>query len=139
MPMITFFGNSLVDRFPTHAEQFNQNINSQGLGSANLTRQSIDALQQYISVALMFGVQAVDLRTYLVKKHYDVRATLSPASLKLYEAVREVVGQPPFENRPYIRNDNEQYLAEHIQLVTADVASGGQIPQAVETVLASLV
>jgi phenylalanine ammonia-lyase len=139
MPMITFFGNSLVDRFPTHAEQFNQNINSQGLGSANLTRQSIDALQQYISVALMFGVQAVDLRTYLVKRHYDARATLSPASLKLYESVREVVGQPPFENRPYIRNDNEQYLAEHIQLIAADIASGGQIPQAVETVLASLV
>jgi len=26
MPVLTFLGNSLVDRFPTHAEQFNQNI-----------------------------------------------------------------------------------------------------------------
>jgi phenylalanine ammonia-lyase len=139
MPMITFFGNSLVDRFPTHAEQFNQNINSQGLGSANLTRQSVDALQQYMAVALMFGVQAVDLRTFLIKRHYDARASLSPASLRLYEAVREVVAHQPAENRPYIRNDNEQHLAEHIQLIATDIAAGGQIPQAVETVLSSLV
>jgi phenylalanine ammonia-lyase len=41
MPMLTFYGNSLTDRFPTHAEQFNQNINSQGYGSANLARRSI--------------------------------------------------------------------------------------------------
>ena len=32
MPLLTFYGNSLTDRFPTHAEQFNQNINSQGYG-----------------------------------------------------------------------------------------------------------
>ena len=28
--LIAFYGQSIVDRFPTHAEQFNQNINSQG-------------------------------------------------------------------------------------------------------------
>src|SRR5215510_11336195 len=47
MPLLTFFGNSLVDRFPTHAEQFNQNINSQGFGSANLARQAVETFQQY--------------------------------------------------------------------------------------------
>jgi phenylalanine ammonia-lyase len=60
MPLLSFYGQSLVDRFPTHAEQFNQNINSLGLGSACLTRQSIEAFHQYMAVALMFGVQAVD-------------------------------------------------------------------------------
>jgi phenylalanine ammonia-lyase len=40
MLLLAFLGNSLVDRFPVHVEQFNQNINSQGLGSANLARQS---------------------------------------------------------------------------------------------------
>ncbi|KAF9199933.1 hypothetical protein BGZ49_009896 [Haplosporangium sp. Z 27] len=30
--LISFFGNSLADRFPTHADQFNQNINSQAFG-----------------------------------------------------------------------------------------------------------
>src|SRR5205085_2786686 len=55
MPLLTFLGNPLADRFPTHAEQFNQNINSLSFPSANLTRQSVEAFRQYIGVALIFG------------------------------------------------------------------------------------
>ena len=62
MPMMSFYGNSIADRFPTHAEQFNQNINSQGFGSASLARRSVDLFEQYPAIALMFAVQAVDLR-----------------------------------------------------------------------------
>jgi phenylalanine ammonia-lyase len=138
MPLLTFFGNSLVDRFPTHAEQFNQNINSQGFGSANLARQSIQTFQQYMAIALMFGVQSVDLRTHRCFGHYDARETLSPATLILYEAIREVVGQPPSRQRPYIWNDNEQPLDEHIARIALDIAAGGRIPQAVNELLASL-
>lgn len=138
MPVLTFLGNSLVDRFPTHAEQFNQNINSLGFGSANLTRQSIAAFQQYIAGALMFGVQAVDLRTYLAAGHYDARRYLSPATLPLYEAVREIVGHPPSPERPYIRNDHEQSLSDHIQRIAADVAQGGRITAGVDEVLTSM-
>ncbi len=131
MPLLTFYGQSLVDRFPTHAEQFNQNVNSLGLGSANLARQSIEAFHQYMAIALIFGVQAVDLRTYLVTGQYDARAALSPASAVLYEAVREIVERPPTPDRPYIRNDYEQQLDTHIQRIAADIAAGGRIPQAV--------
>jgi phenylalanine ammonia-lyase len=131
MPLLTFFGNSLADRFPTHAEQFNQNINSQGFGSANLARQAIDIFQQYMAVALMFGVQAVDLRTYVVAGHYDARACLSPATSRLYEAVRATVDRPPSADRPYIWNDDEQPLDMHIARIAADIAAGGYIPQAV--------
>ncbi len=138
MPLLTFFGNSLVDRFPTHAEQFNQNINSQGFGSANLARQSIQTFQQYMAVALMFGVQAVDLRTYELAGHYDAREMLSPATLPLYNAVREVVGRPPAADRPYIRNDNEQPLDMHIAAIAANIAAEGTIPQAVNGLLLSL-
>lgn len=42
MPLLTFYGNSIADRFPTHAEQFNQDINSQGFASANLARHSLE-------------------------------------------------------------------------------------------------
>ena len=84
MPLLTFFGNSLVDRFPTHAEQFNQNINSQGFGSANLTRQAIETFHHYIAIALLFGVQAVDLRTYGLVGHYDAQTCLSPATARLW-------------------------------------------------------
>jgi phenylalanine ammonia-lyase len=137
MPLLTFLGNSLVDRFPTHAEQFNQNINSQGFGSANLARQSIEIFQQYLAIALMFGVQAVDLRTYRVAGHYDGRACLSAGTLRLYEAVRQVVGRPPLADRPYIRNDNEQPLDAHIARIASDLATGGQIAQALNNLLLS--
>ena len=131
MPVIAFLGNSLADRFPTHAEQFNQNINSQGMGSANLARQSIEAFHQYMAVALMFGIQAADLRTHLAAGHYDARRCLSPGTSKLYEAVLQVLGITPSGDRPYIRDDNEQILSEHISVIAADIAAAGRIPEAV--------
>ncbi|MEH2284373.1 MAG: aromatic amino acid ammonia-lyase [Nostoc sp.] len=137
MPLLGFYGNSIADRFPTHAEQFNQNINSQGFASANLARRSVDIFQQYMAIALMFGVQAVDLRTYLVADHYDARACLSPATRDLYIAVRDVIGQPVSPDRPYIWNDHEQPLDEHIARISADIASGGQIVQAIQDILSS--
>ena len=68
MPLLSFYGNSITDRYPTHAEQYNQNINSQGFASANLARTSVEIFQQYIAVALMFAVQSVDLRTHKVAR-----------------------------------------------------------------------
>ncbi len=137
-PLISFYGNSLVDRFPTHAEQFNQNINSQGFGSANLTRRSIEIYQQYIAIALMFGIQAVDLRTYKVANHYDASQCLSPATRDLYLSIKQVVGKSPSIKRPYIWNDNEQALDEHIALIAADIAAGGQIVRAITQMISSL-
>jgi phenylalanine ammonia-lyase len=138
MPLLTFLGNSLADRFPSHAEQFNQNLNSQGFGSAQLANQSIEAFQQYMAVVLMFGIQGVDLRTYKEAGHYDARSHLSPATVRLYEAVREVIGKPPSKERPYVWNDNEQALDEHIQCIVADIEAGGCIPQAMQETLQSL-
>ncbi|NEO64575.1 MAG: aromatic amino acid lyase, partial [Moorea sp. SIO4G2] len=138
MPLLTFYGNSLVDRFPTHAEQFNQNINSQGFASANLARRSIEIFQQYIAIALMFGVQAADLRTYLIADHYDGSECLSPATKPLYRAILDVVGQPPSSDRPYIRNDNEQALDQHIAQIAADIAAGGRIVEAINPILSNL-
>jgi phenylalanine ammonia-lyase len=138
MPLLTFLGNSLVDRFPPHAEQFNQNINSQGFGAANLARQSIEMFRQYIAIALMFGVQAVDLQTYRVAEHYDASDYISPVTAQLYRAVRETVGCPPTPDRPYVYNDDEQSLEKHISDIATDIATGGRIPQAVGNVLTSL-
>jgi len=129
---------SLTDRFPTHAEQFNQNINSQGFGSANLTRNSIEIFQQYMAIALMFGVQSVDLRTKKIANHYDASQCISPATRELYLAVKEVVGKPPSAKRPYIWNDNEQALDEHIALIAADITAGGRIVEAIAQVVSSL-
>ena len=138
MPLLSFYGNSIVDRFPTHAEQFNQNINSQGFNSANLARNSVKIFQKYMAIALMFGVQSVDLRSHIMTSHYDARDSLSPATRNLYMAVRNVVGQPPNAERPYIWNDHEQSLDEHIDLITDDITSSGEIVQAVNDILSGL-
>jgi phenylalanine ammonia-lyase len=137
MPLLTFYGNSLADRFPTHAEQFNQNINSQGFGSANLTRRSIEIFQQYMAISLMFGVQSVDLRTKKIANHYDASQCLSPATRDLYLAIKEVVGKAPSVERPYVWNDNEQALDEHIALIAADITYGGRIIQAINQVISN--
>lgn len=138
MPRIAFFGQSIADRFPTHAEQFNQNINSQGLESAILTRESLTACQQYMAVALMFAVQAVDLRTFQKLGHYDASSALSPATRTLYEAVKQVIGVRPNAERPYIWNDEDQSLDEHIAAIIEDIRSGHAISDAVEPVRSSL-
>ncbi|NER27571.1 MAG: aromatic amino acid lyase [Symploca sp. SIO1C4] len=138
MPLLTFYGNSLVDRFPTHAEQFNQNINSQGFGSSNLARKSLELFEQYLAVALMFGVQAVDLRTFIVAGHYDARECLSLEMVPLYEAVRLVVGRAPSFERPYIWNDREQFLDMHISRLVTDLNSGGRVAQAANNILSRM-
>ncbi|HWB85707.1 MAG TPA: aromatic amino acid ammonia-lyase [Bryobacteraceae bacterium] len=131
MPMIQFYGNSIADRFPTHAEQFNQNLNSQGFGSANLARRSLDLFEQYAAVALMFAVQAVDLRTSCTLGHYDARAALSSATARLYEAVRRAVGRPPSADRPLVWDDREQFLDERVAAILRGIQPGGVIADAI--------
>lgn len=138
MPMLLFYGNSLADRFATHAEQFNQNVNSLGFGSACLARRSLDIFRQYIGVALLFGVQAADLRTHQIAGHFDARRTLSKATLPLYEAVREAAGRAASAQRPFLWNDNEQFLDAQLARVVEDISSGGGVVDAVAGLTAKL-
>ena len=92
MPMLTYYGNPLVEHFPTHAEQFNQNINGLSWGSAQLAARWVELFTHYTSVALIFAVQSVDLRTYLTHGHYDGRALIGSSLVPLYEAVYEMFG-----------------------------------------------
>jgi phenylalanine ammonia-lyase len=130
MPLLTFHGGSLVDRFPTRAEQFNQNVNSQAFGSANLARRSVELLRQLVSISLLFGVQAVDLRAHALAGHYDARRLLSPALVPLYCRLRELTGSPPRAERPWLWNDDERSLDGDIAAVCGDIAGAGLVPQA---------
>jgi phenylalanine ammonia-lyase len=140
MPMLLFYGNSIADRYPTHAEQFNQNINSQGFGSANLARRSLDVFEQYLAIALMFGVQAVDLRSQVMQGTCDPRGFMSPASLPLYTAVRRVTSSVPAADRPFVWNDSDQLLDVHLGAIISDLrtSGGGVIAGAVRDTVASL-
>ena len=134
MPQLQFYGNSLTTHYPSHAEGFNQNINSQGFGSANLARRSVDMYQQYIAISLLFGVQAAELRSKIVAGHYDASQTISENTLPLYSAIYEVIGRDFDEKQSLIWNDFEQRMDEYIAAITEDIRVGGAIVVAVENV-----
>ncbi|MDT0508549.1 aromatic amino acid ammonia-lyase [Novosphingobium sp. MMS21-SN21R] len=138
MPLISFYGQSIVDRFPTHAEQFNQNINSQAMNSANLARESLDVLEHYLAVALFCGVQAVELRAKLVGDSYDARTVLSPATAALYEAARTAALGPPDAARPVHWNDFDGFIQPRIEGLLADIVSRGKTFTAIRNVRASV-
>jgi phenylalanine ammonia-lyase len=127
MPQLSFYANSLVTHFPTHAEGFNQNINSQGYGSANLTRRALEIGRHYMAIALLFGVQSVDLRSVLGFGHYDAREVLSPATRALYEAIHEVIGRGFNRERALVWNDDEQSLDAYIAAITTDLEGESRI------------
>ncbi len=139
MPLLLFYGNSLADRFPTHAEQFNQNVNSQGFGSAVLTLKSLDIFRRYLAISLIFGVQAVDLRCRAVAGHFDARKMLSPATAAVYEAVKAAAGVRPGPGRPYVYDDDEQALDGHIDRISEDLSGEeGRIMETVKELIISV-
>ncbi len=138
MPLLSFYGAPIADRFPTHAEQFNQNINSQGFNSANLARKSVQTLETYMAISLIFGVQSVSLRAAQMTGTHDPRPLLSPATTALYEAVLAVFGHRPSDSKPLIFNDDEQSLETMIKTLTEDIVVDGQTVSAMGQVIAGL-
>lgn len=138
MPLLSFYGNSIADRFPTHAEQFNQNINSQGFNSALLMRKSVEILRSYISAALIFGVQSVELRVHGMRNSFDARELLSSATVPVYEAVYGAIGRRHTAEKPLIWNDDEQPLDLYLELLSEDILREGGLVNAVREVIAEL-
>ena len=134
MPQLQFYGNALTPHFPTHAEGFNQNINSQGFGSANLARRSVEIYQQYMAISLLFGIQAAELRSHMECEHYDASQTLSAATLPLYTAIYEVIGRDFDKDKALIWNDYEQAMDAYIEAITIDIQAGGKIVRAMDGV-----
>jgi phenylalanine ammonia-lyase len=138
VPELLHLGAPLADRFLTHAEQFNQNVNSLGFGAANLARRSVGLSQQHTAIALMFGVQAADLRAHVEEGHYDGRAGLSPATLPLYEAVYDVCRVKPGQARAFVHDDRDQSLDLYIEELAADIAADGRLVHAMQETVQAL-
>jgi len=138
MPLISFYGQSIVDRFPTHAEQFNQNINSQAMNSANLAREQLDVLEHYLAVALLCAVQAVELRAHLTAGSYDARTVLSPATQELYVQARTAAGGPPTAARPLHWNDLDEFIQPKVEGLLANISGRGSLFKAIAGLSESL-
>ena len=132
VPMLEFYGASLADRFPVHAEQFNQNINSQSYGSAILARKSLEVFENCLAINLIMAVQAVDLREFKGTGSHDPTASLSATTRPLYQAVREVLGRPADIERPLVWNDHEQSLEDFVELLSNDLKGQGRLLEATD-------
>ena len=138
MPLVAYYGHSIADRYPTHAEQFNQNINSQGMNSANLARDSLDVLTHFMANALVFGVQAVELRSKLVADSYDATEVLSPATRALYRAAREAADGPPTADKPMVWDDLDGFIEPKVHGIMGQIVDRGPVVDAVSGVAEAL-
>lgn len=135
MPLLTWSAHPLVEHFPTHAEQYNQNINGLSWGAAHLTWRSVELFQQYVALALIFAVQALDLRVRVQLGHYDGRALLGPRLQPLYTAVCEVADTRPAERAPLIFNDADQSLETMLAALHADIRGHGKLVHSLRPLL----
>lgn len=137
MPMLTYYGHPIVEHSPTHAEQFNQNINGLSWGSANLAWQCVELFRHYLSVALIFAVQGLDLRAYASSGHYDGRCLVNGRLAATYEAICAAIGKAPSDSKPLVFNDQDQSLEQWLESIALDIAEHGAIVQSVASILDS--
>jgi phenylalanine ammonia-lyase len=130
MTQIQFLGQSVVDRFPTHAEMYNQNINSQAMNAANLARDQLDVLEHFLAACAITGVQAVELRAKEVAGSFDARAVLSPATAPLYEAARRSAKGEPQADRPLLWDDFDGFIQDMVEGVLQSISSRGPVIEA---------
>jgi phenylalanine ammonia-lyase len=120
-PLVQYHSRPMADLFPTHAEQFNQNINSQGMNAANLTCEAIAVAEQFMACAVVFALQAVELRALELRGHPDATPLLSPATRPLYAAARQIAGGGPPGERPLIWDDADAAVQPRIEALMADL------------------
>jgi phenylalanine ammonia-lyase len=131
MRQIRFLGQSVVDRFPTHAEMYNQNINSQAMNAANLARDQLDVLEHFLAACAITGVQAVELRAKEVAGSFDARAVLSPPTVPLYEAVRRAAKGEPGAERPLLWEDFDGFIQDMVEGTLDSISGRGAVVEAV--------
>ncbi len=124
---ISYLGQSVADRFPTHAEMYNQNINSQAMNAANLGRDQMDVVEHFLAAALLTGVQAVEVRSRIEAGSGDARSILSPATVPLYEAARRAAAGEPDAERTIVWNDLDGFLQPKVEGLLAAISDRGEL------------
>ena len=137
MPLLTWYANPIVQHFPTHAEQYNQNINGLSWGAANLAWKSVQLFQQYTAVSLIFAVQSLDLRSHALHGHYDGSSLLGDLACPLYEAVCHTLKCEPNRQQPLLFDDADRWIEQDIESLANDIKKHGAVWQAVRPILNS--
>jgi phenylalanine ammonia-lyase len=123
VPRLLHLGNPIVCFFPTHAEQFNQNINSQAFNAAVLAAQSVTLFKYYLATALLFAIQGVELRAHARHSTYSGTAILGDHASSLYEAFYGVVGHSPTPQKPLVEKNYDVALDTLVNAVFDDLGA----------------
>jgi len=121
VPRLLHLGNPLVSFFPTHAEQLNQNVNSQGFNAAVLATESVSLFRYALAASLVFAVQGVELRAHERGGSYHGSNILSEPVRALYQAFYHVVGRTPSLTRPLVERNYEISLDALVSAVFDDL------------------
>lgn len=124
-PMLVQLASPIALHFPTHAEQFNQNLNSQSLGAGCLARRSLETYEQLLACVLLSAVQALDLRAAM--RGQLASEVLSAATAPLHAAVYETVGRSESRVRALVWHDDGQRLDRWLAAIVVEMREGGLI------------
>ena len=127
LPLILHRAGPITQLFPTHAEQFNQVLNSQSWNSARLTVESLTLARQHLAIGLVVASQAVALRAGTEGGGTDPRPWLAPGTRRLYEAVRANWGVDPSGAGPLIADERAQRLDHRLTALADDLRQGGPV------------
>lgn len=137
MPMLTYFGNPITEHFPTHAEQFNQNINGLSWTSANMAWRCVDLFQDYMSVASLFAIQALDLRAKQELGHFDGRALLQKSLVPIYDAIYTSCGEKTGQKQPFQGHDDDRWLEADLQMLKQGLKPGKGVISVIKPIVDS--
>lgn len=126
-PLVQYHARPMADLFPTHAEQFNQNINSQGMNAANLTRDAVEVAEQFLACAAIFALQGVELRAHQETGRYDAAPVLSDATRPFYAVARAIAGGEPGARTSLIWDDADAAIQPRIEALMADLRGPGRM------------
>lgn len=137
MPLLTYFGNPITEHFPTHAEQFNQNINGLSWTSANMAWRCVDLFQDYMAVASLFAIQAVDLRAEQELGHFDGRALLQKPLVPIYDAIYAACREKTGQKQPFLGHDDDRWLEADLQMLKQGLKPGKGVFSAIKPLVDS--
>ena len=139
MPMLTYLAQPLTHHFPTHAEQYNQNVNGLSWGSANLAWRATQWFGQYLAICLLCSIQALDLRAFDVRGHFDGSQLLGRTGQQLYQATHQLLEVDLDPTQPFLLNDGDRWLEQDLETLSDNLHRQGKLIDAVEPILASYV
>jgi phenylalanine ammonia-lyase len=124
VPRLLHLANPITSFFPTHAEEFNQNINSQGFNAALLAAQAVTLFKYHLAISCLFAIQSVELRSHAMTRSFDARLSLSLRCCNLYEILYRIVGSTPIGSAPLVSLNVGVSLDEMISRIHDDLSNG---------------